>query len=183
MSYKSVNSLSELISIAEQQDANLAESWFERVELIKHKVKFVKNRPRILCLESIDPIVVAGKWIPELIDNAGGEHLLVNATEPPTTITFNELLASDPDGIIIAINGNSKELTRTQLEMFIHSDDWKQLKAVQKGHVFVADGDKYFYTPGEGLIETAEMIAEILQVNQFFYGMEGQYWEQMPVIL
>jgi iron complex transport system substrate-binding protein len=183
MSYKSVNSLAELISVAEQQDASLAESWLERVELIKHKVKFVKNRPRILCLESIDPIVVAGKWIPELVDNAGGEHLLVNATEPTTTITFNGLLASEPDGIIIAINGNTKDSTRIQLEESIQTDDWKKLKAVQKGHVFVADGITYFHNPGEGLIDTAEMIAEILQVNQFFYGMEGLYWEQMPAIV
>lgn len=183
MSYKSVNSLAELISIAEQQDASLAESWLERVELIKHKVKFVKNRPRILCLESIDPIVVASKWIPELIDNAGGEPLIVNTSEASSTISFNELLTANPDGIIIAIKGNTKEVSRTQLEEFIHSDDWKQLKAVQKGYVFVADGDKYFHMPGEGLIETAEMIAEILQVNQFYYGMEGQYWEQMPAIL
>lgn len=183
MSYKSVNSLAELISVAEQQDATLAESWFERVELIKHKVKFVKNRPRIICLESINPIVVAGKWTPELIDNAGGEPLLVNSSAESRSITFGELLDTNPDGIIISINGNSKELTRTQLEEFIHSDDWKQLKAVQKGHVFVADGDTHFHLPGEGLIETAEMVAEILQVNQFYYGMEGQYWEQMPAIL
>lgn len=183
MSYKSVNSLAELISLAEQQDANLAESWFERLELIKHKVKFVKNRPRILCLESLSPIIVSGNCIPELVENAGGEPMLVKTNDESLEITFNELIAANPDGIIISIEGNTKENTLAQFEEISKAEDWKQLKSAQKGYIFVADGVTFFHTSGEGIVETAEMIAEILQVNQFYYGMEGQYWEQLPAIV
>ncbi len=183
MSYKSVFSIKDLLSIAAKEDHLLAEGWEERLELIKHKVKFVKNRPNIVCLESVDPLVITGKWMPELIYNAGGYALLSEEGKDSVEVDFSVLLESDPDGIIIAPIGKTLNEAKLLVENLLLSENWQKLKAVQKGHVFISDGKTYFNTPGPALIDTAEIIAEILQVNQFYYGMEGEFWEQMSTQL
>ncbi len=179
MSYKSVISIEGLLAAAQLEDKDKAEQWLERLELIKHKVKFVKNRPNIICLENINPLIVSGKWIPELIYNAGGQSLYTEEGCNAKEITIEELQDSDADGIIISIPGKTLQEVKEYILTILNSEVWQGLKAVQKGHVFVADGLNYFHTAGEGLIETGEMIAELLQVNQFYYGMEGEIWEQI----
>lgn len=176
MSYKSVNSIEDLYAAARIIDPEMQEQWEERLELVKHKVKFVKNRPRILCLQSMDPITIAGKWIPRLIYNAGGESIEINSDK----LNIEDILNADPDGIIISIPGNTLKTTKDVVESRILSEEWQNIRAVQKGHVFIADGRSYFHTAGEQIIETGEMLAEILQVNQFYYGLEGEFWEQLP---
>ncbi len=178
MSYKSVNSIESLYAAAKLVDPELAEVWEERLELIKHKVKFVKNRPSIVVLESLSPLKVMGKWVPELVYNAGGEALLNKKENEAIEISMEELQSVDADGIIICIKDKTIEEVREELEKVIGTDVWQSLKSVQKGHVFISEGKSSFHTAGEEIIETGEMIAEILQVNQFYYGMEGERWEQ-----
>ena len=179
MSYKNVISIESLYAAARIEDKDMAESWEERLELIKHKVKFVKNRPQIICLENLNPLRVSGKWIPELVYNAGGQALYVEAGEDSKDITIEELQALAVDGLIISIPGKTLAELKTEFMPIVNTEVWQQMPAVIKGHVFLADGDKHFHTAGEGLIETGELIAEILQVNQFYYGMEGESWEQI----
>ena len=178
MSYKSVNSIESLYTAAKLVDSELAELWEERLELIKHKVKFVKNRPTIVVLESLSPLKVMGKWVPELVYNAGGEALLNQKENDSIEITIEELQAVDADGIIISIKDKSLAEVREELEKVIGTEAWQSLKSVQKGHVFISEGKSSFHVAGEEIIETGELIAEILQVNQFYYGMEGERWEQ-----
>lgn len=179
MSYKSVFSLEDLYAVASVEDKALAETLEERMELIKHKVKFVKNRPNIICLQSVNPLVIAGKWIPSLIYNAGGQPLLTEERKGVFEITFDELIASDPDGILFSLEGKTLSETKAIVSALLTNANWQALRAVQKGHVFIADGVRYFHTAGPEIIDTGELIAEILQVNQFYYGMEGEFWEQI----
>lgn len=181
MSYKSVISIADLLAIAAKEDKLMAESWEERLDLIKHKVKFVKNRPAILCLESAEPLVVAGKWMPSLIFNAGGKALIAEEGKESVSIKIEQIIDLDPDGIIIAPKGKSLTEAKELAVKLLTSEAWQQLRAVQKGHVFIADGGRFFNEAGSALIDTAEIIAEILQVNQFYYGMEGEFWEQLPL--
>jgi iron complex transport system substrate-binding protein len=163
----------------EEQASNLLEEYSDRIEIIKHKVKFVKHRPQILCIEWMEPLMSAGHWTPELIQIAGGEAVLSKSFNKSEYINIEDIIAAQPDGILIAPCGFTLERTRTELDALLNQEAWQGLKAVQKGHVFIADGNRFFNRSGPGLIDTAEMIAEILQVNQFYYGMEGHYWEQI----
>jgi len=178
MSYKSVNSIESLYAAAKLVDSELAEVWEERLELIKHKVKFVKNRPTIVVLECLSPLKVMGKWVPELVYNAGGEALLTQKENEAVEISMEELQGVDADGIIISLNDKNLSEVREEVEKVIGTDAWQSLKSVQKGHVFISEGKSCFHVAGEEIIETGELIAEILQVNQFYYGMEGEHWEQ-----
>ncbi len=157
----------------------MLEDWNDRIEIIKHKVKFVKHRPRIACIEWMEPLMVAGHWTPELLEFAGGETVLSDKFNDSKYISFEQLAEADPDGIIIAPCGFDLERTKQELDLLLNQESWKKLRAVEKGHVFIADGNAFFNRPGPRLIDTAEILAEILQVNQFYYGMEGFCWEQI----
>ncbi len=168
--------------IGKEREAEiLLEDWNDRIEIIQHKVKFVKNRPRIACIEWMEPLMTAGHWTPELLEFAGGEIVLSEKFTDSTYINMEQLITADPDGIIIAPCGFDLQRTKQELGVLYSQEAWKNLRAVQKGHVFIADGNSYFNRPGPRLIDTAEIIAEILQVNQFYYGMEGHCWEQIAI--
>lgn len=163
----------------EKEAEIILEDWNDRIEIIKHKVKFVKHRPRIACIEWMEPLMVAGHWTPELLAFAGGEAVLSDEFKDSKYISFEQLAEADPDGIIIAPCGFDLERTKKELDLLLGQEQWQKLRAVEKGHVFIADGNAFFNRPGPRLIDTAEILAEILQVNQFYYGMEGFCWEQI----
>jgi iron complex transport system substrate-binding protein len=176
--YDNFKELAGLIGKEKEADI-LLEDWNDRIEIIQHKVKFVKNRPRIVCIEWMEPLMTAGHWTPELLEFAGGEIVLSDKFANSAYVSMEQLSDADPDGIIIAPCGFDLERTKQELDVLFTQESWKNLRAVQKGHVFIADGNAYFNRSSPRLIDTAEIIAEILQVNQFYYGMEGQCWKQI----
>lgn len=176
--FKNVKELA--LNISKEKEAEIMlEEWNDRIEIIKHKVKFVKNRPRIVCIEWMEPLMTAGHWTPELVDFAGGESILSKPFGNSDYIKFEDIEAADPDGIVIAPCGFDLNRTKEEVYELLAQENWRKLQAVQKGHVFIADGNAYFNRPGPRLVDTAEILAEILQVNQFYYGMEGFAWEQI----
>lgn len=169
-----------IAGILEIESDALMEELNDRVDIVKHKIKHVKYRPEIFCMEWMKPLMSAGHWTPELIEYAGGIPVISKAFEKSKYIQWEELLAADPDGIIIAPCGFSMERTKEELKVLQENPNWQKLKAVEKGHVFIADGNQYFNRSGPRLVDTLEIIAEILQVNQFYYGYENVSWEQLP---
>ncbi len=157
----------------------LLEDLNDRIEIVKHKVKFVKHRPEIVCIEWMEPLMSAGHWTPQLINYAGGKALLSEAFEKSKYINWEQLKEADPDGIIIAACGFDMQKIKSEMHVLQGNAIWNELKAVQKGHVFIADGNAYFNRSGPRLVDTLEIIAEILQVNQFYYGFENEAWEQL----
>jgi iron complex transport system substrate-binding protein len=120
------------------------------------------HRPRVACIEWIEPLMAAGNWTPELIEMAGGINLFGEAGRHSPWMTWEQLEAADPDAIVIAPCGF--DLARTEREMYWLTDrpDWKGLRAVQSGRVYLADGNQYFNRPGPRVVETFEILAEIL---------------------
>ncbi len=120
------------------------------------------RRPRVACIEWIEPLMAAGNWTPELIEMAGGINLFGEAGRHSPWMTWEQLAAADPDVIVIAPCGF--DLARTEREMYwlTGRPDWKSLRAVQSGRVYLADGNQYFNRPGPRVVETFEILAEIL---------------------
>ena len=133
-------------------------------------------RPRIATLEWIDPLMAAGHWTPELIEMAGGENLFGNAGQAAPRIDWRELAAADPDVLWVAPCGFDIERTRRELTAVASRADWKSLRAVREGRVFVADGNALFNRPGPRVVEALETLAEALHPEAFRFGHEGRGW-------
>ena len=74
----------------------LAATIEQRVAAIEAVSARAASRPRVLCLEWLDPYFVGGHWIPEMVRKAGGEDVLGRLRQPSFKVTGDEILAVAP---------------------------------------------------------------------------------------
>ncbi|HYC56737.1 MAG TPA: cobalamin-binding protein [Candidatus Binatia bacterium] len=120
------------------------------------------RRGRVAAIEWTQPLMMAGNWVPELIETAGGESVLASAGRHSPWATWNELAAADPDVIVAMPCGFGIERTRAELAVVAQSRQWQELRAVSEGAVFVTDANHFFSRPGPRLVESCEIVAEVL---------------------
>jgi iron complex transport system substrate-binding protein len=133
-------------------------------------------RPRVLAIEWIEPLMAAGNWVPELIGWAGGESLLATPGQHSPWIEWDALEAADPDVIVLMPCGFQVPQTIAHMAALIEDPRWCGLRAVRSGRVAVADGHHLFNRPGPRLVESAEVLAEILHPDLCDFGHRGRYW-------
>lgn len=131
-------------------------------------------------LEWLDPLMGAGHWIPELLEAAGGRDALgAQPGRKGAWLTFEQLRDADPDVLIAAPCGFPISRTRPEFEALLARPEWRALRAVREGRVFVADGNEYFSRPGPRLVETAEMLAEMLHPAEVSLGHENRGYRRL----
>lgn len=133
--------------------------------------------PTVACIEWTDPVMTAANWIPELVDLAGGKILFTVVGKPSTRINWETMVATNPDVIIFMPCGFNLERTQQEAKLLTQHPDWGKLHAVKTGRVFVTDGNAYFNRPGPRLVDSVEILAEILHPDIFDYGYQGTGWE------
>lgn len=119
------------------------------------------HRPTVACIEWIEPLMAAGNWTPELIDLAGGIDVFGTAGVHSPWITWEDLLARDPDIIIVAPCGFDLAHTIAEMHWLTDRAEFGRLKAIQNGRLYVADGNQFFNRPGPRVAETLEIIRNI----------------------
>ncbi|WP_207422368.1 cobalamin-binding protein [Desertivirga brevis] len=160
----------------------LLEELEERRDLIKHKLKFVENKPKVACIEWLDPLMIAGNWTPELVEIAGGVPVLATNGSHSPYIKPEDLCAANPDIIVVAACGFSIERTLQEISLLMQLSGWNEIEAVKNNKVFIADGNHYFNRPGPRIIDTIEILAEIINPKQFIFGYEGQAWVKFDLV-
>lgn len=124
------------------------------------------RRPRVVCIEWIDPTMVAANWVPELIELAGGRCDLVRAGERSTFTPWSDIVAFDPEVIVVAPCGFDVERTLREFEKLRERERWSELSAVRRNRVFIADGNGLFNRSGPRVIDSLELIAHLLRDSQ-----------------
>jgi len=136
-------------------------------------------RPGVLCVEWLDPLMAAGNWMPEIVEKAGGRSLLAHAGANSPWIEWERVAAEDPDVIVVLPCGFSIERTRSEMEELRKRPGWSKLKAVRSGRVALADGNQYFNRPGPRIVESVEIMAEIVHPELFDFGHLGAGWQHL----
>ena len=150
----------------------------ERMDVIAAHASSIRHRPRVACIEWIDPLMAAGNWTPELIALAGGTDVLGTPGAHAPRLTWEALTAADPDVVLVTPCGFGLERIRIEMEPLEMHPQWNALRAVRAGEVYLGDGNAYFNRPGPRVVETLEIIAEILHPHAFTFGHEGTGWER-----
>jgi iron complex transport system substrate-binding protein len=133
-------------------------------------------RPRLACLEWLAPLMTAGNWGPELAAIAGGEAVLARPGVHSGTVALDALAAADPDVIVIAPCSYAIARSLAELPALARAPVWRALRAVRAGAVFVADGSRFFNRPGPRLVDSAEILAEILHPERIGTARRGRDW-------
>jgi iron complex transport system substrate-binding protein len=156
--------------VVERQDAarELTAALRGRIRRVRERVQAADGRkPRVLCLEWLDPLYQGGHWIPEMVALAGGEAVLATAGEKSVRIAWEDVVASDPEIIVLMPCGFHLEETVAQYRAMALAAEWKTLSAVRDGAVYAVDGTAYFSRPGPRLVEGLEILAAIFSGEGF----------------
>ena len=148
----------------------------DRLQGIRARTESAPTRPSIACIEWIDPLMSAANWMPELVFCAGGTNLFGEPGKHSGYFDFETLAAADPDVIAILPCGFDIERTCREMPPLVNHPGWSQLAAVRNRRVFVTDGNQYFNRPGPRVVESAEILAEILHPELFDFGHHGSGW-------
>jgi iron complex transport system substrate-binding protein len=154
----------------------LIDSLQKRLQNLGTTLPVSPARPTVVCIEWLEPLMPAGNWIPELVELAGGTSLLSEAGRHSPWMTWDDLVSADPDFIVIMPCGFGIERTKQELHLLTEHPSWPKLKAVQNGHVFLTDGHQYFNRPGPRVVESAEILAEILHRPLSDFGHQTSGW-------
>ena len=159
----------------------LLELSAERINIIRHKLKFITEKPTVACIEWLSPLMMAGNWTPEIIEIAGGLPILTEAGKHSSYINFQDILQAEPDIILIMPCGFSIQRTLQEISLMLDTPGWADLKAVKSQRVYIADGNQYFNRSGPRITDSIEIMAEIINPKQFIFGYEGNGWVHFNV--
>ena len=120
------------------------------------------EKPTVGFLEWIDPLFNGGHWTPEIIEYAGGIDSFGRKHQPSHPIPDAQLMAADPDVLIIALCGFDSDRAEQDLELLKARTDYASLTAVKTGRVYVLDGNAYFSRPGPRLVDSLEILSRLL---------------------
>ena len=137
----------------------------KRLETISNKVKRLPKQPTVLCIEWIEPIMLGGNWIPELVNLAGGVNLISCAGEHSRIFKWEDVLRTDPDFIIIMPCGFNLKRSLSEIDYLKRQINWNELKAVKAKQVVIVDGNQYFNRPGPRLLDSIEILQEVFNFN------------------
>ena len=175
--WRDVARVAEAIGVPERGQALVGELK-ARIEAVADKARGATTRPTVACIEWVEPLMAAGNWMPTLVELAGGTNLFGVAGRHSPWMSFDELVARDPDLIVILPCGYDIARASQDLPFLERQPRWRTLRAVRDGRVFVADGNQFFNRPGPRLVESLEILAEILHPDVFTFGHEGTGWSK-----
>ena len=137
----------------------------ERILDIKEIPKIA--RPKILCIEWLDPLFTAGHWIPQMVEIAGGINGISITGEKSRRMDIEEIIKFDPDIIVLMPCGFDINRTILEYEKLSENEKWKSLKAVKQGQVYAVNANEYFSKPGPRTVTGLEILAKILHPDTF----------------
>jgi iron complex transport system substrate-binding protein len=94
-------------------------------------------------------------------------------------LQWETVIASNPDVIVFMPCGWDLHRTRQEAQLLTQRSDWQKLHAAQTGRVYITDGNSYFNRPGPRLVDSLEILAEMLHPEIFDYGYKGTAWEPL----
>ena len=123
--------------------------------------------------------MIAGNWVPELVALGGGSDPLAAAGAHSPTVTWETLVAAQPDVVIVAPCGFGLTQTRGELPQLTARPEWQALPAVRNGRAYAVDGNAYLNRPGPRLVDSAEIIAGLIQPGYCAGVMPADGWERI----
>ena len=154
----------------------------QRLLVVEQQVRG-KPRPRVACIEWIEPIMLAGNWVPDLVSTAGAESLLAEVGVESAYFNWQNIVELDPEVIVIAPCGFNLQRSLEEAAGMPGWDHWNELSAVRNKRVFVLDGNALLNRPGPRVVDTIELLARLFHPDDSAApGDEGSrqtLWDQL----
>ncbi len=164
--FSCVRSVGAAVGRAERAEELIAELR-DRVDRIERETSDLDRRPRVAVVEWMDPVVVAGRWVPDLVQIAGGEYGLAAAGERAAKPSWEAFREYDPEVIVVTPCGYSvRETVEKRGELFAR-EGWDEVSAVRSGEVYAMDGASYLTRWTPRLVDALDRLACLLHPDRF----------------
>ena len=164
--YRNIHLIAAAAGASERAETLVAELR-QRAQRVTDGIGTVEARPRVFCIDWLEPLRNTGQWTPELVELAGGEEGLAKKWGKSREIDWDEVLAYQPDYLMVM--PCAFDMVRTEAEtrerLYSHPA-WASLRAVQEGQVYLFDG----LIPsrhGPRVIDVLEGLAEAMRPDKF----------------
>ncbi len=144
-----------------QRADRLRRSLQSRLDQVQRRLGSRTDRPRVACIEWLDPLYVAGHWVPEMVALAGGMNLLAEPGSPSRRITWNELVEADPEVVVLMPCGFSLARTLAEFRPDHPATPWHRLAAGRTGRMFAVEASAYFSRSGPRIVDGVERLAAL----------------------
>ena len=150
-----------------------------RLEKIAARTRTLKNRPRVFCIEWLDPVYASGHWMPEMVSIAGGVDALAHGGADSVRISWDEVIDWSPEVLIVTPCGFNLEQVLEQAPQLFDYPGWKELPAVREGRIYAVDANSYFARPGPRVVEGTELLAHLIHPDLFEWHGSPQAYRQL----
>jgi len=152
-----------------------------RIDSLACRVDTFTDRPRVAMIEWLDPPMAAGNWVPEMVHLAGGVDVLGKAGGHSHWITWDDVVATDPDVVILVPCGFTLDRVVAEAGSPAVWPHLERLRACREGRVFAIDGHHLFNRPGPRLVDSLEVLAEILHPGRFAFAATRRFAASLPL--
>jgi len=146
---------------------SLIDSLEARMEAVRAKTRRLSHRPRVFCMEWVDPPYCGGHWMKELVESAGGRDDLANLHRPSYRIDWNRVRDFAPEVIVLTCCGFDLPRCEREGELLAKFEGVGDLPAARSGRIFATDGSAYFSRPGPRIVESLEILAHLIHPELF----------------
>ena len=151
----------------QRQAATLLEGLLARMNALVAETIMLHEPPRVAVLVGVAPLQLAGYWLPDLIQLAGGTAGISRPGEPPVTVTWAQLQAYAPEVLVLSPAGLASAPSPMTLRSLQRLPGWETVPAVRQAQVYAIDAASAFYRPGPRVVNTLELLAGLLHPDLF----------------
>jgi iron complex transport system substrate-binding protein len=138
-----------------------------RIDAVTGRAAMAADRPKVLSLEWIEPLIYAGHWVPEMVEMAAGENCFGSKDAGSGPIEWDEMVASQPEVIIFMPCGYDSKRALQDVPLLSANEAWASLPAVQNQRVYIIDASAYTSRSGPRLVTGLEIMAEMIHPELF----------------
>ena len=147
-----------------------------RLQQVADKTRTLVQRPRVFCMEWLDPVYCSGHWVPEMVEIAGGVDQLSRRGSDSVRVSWEDVVKWDPEVLVITPCGYDLPRVIKEAQKLPSYPEWAKLSAVRNGRVFAVDANSYFARPGPRVVDGTELLAHLIHPNIFSWdGPETAY--------
>ena len=128
--------------------------------VIRHQAELpTDQRPGVVFLEWLDPLMSCGCWTTEMIQLAGGRILISRPGDKAIWTTAEAITEAQPDVMVLAACGMDVARTQPVADALLRESWAQNLPSTRNQRVFVVDGNAYFNRPGPRLVDSLELLS------------------------
>ena len=151
----------------EEMAESITSRMQERIDAVAQRALNAGNRPKVLHLEWVDPLMCGGHWVPEMVELAGGENCFGDKETGSFRMEWPSIVESQPEVIVFMPCGFEVKRALQDVPIMTAMEGWADLPAVRNNRVYAIDASAYTSRSGPRLVKGVEILAEMIHPELF----------------